>query len=118
MSRDLLGQQGAADATLDLKVALLVADPVVITTQTTGRQVLGVEARFGVETTGDAAQLVLQTENAGRTSGSHGTLGRVQRAHAADATTHGHLVEDDEQEGDHDNLGHLHFTIGWEKRLR
>jgi hypothetical protein len=118
MSRDLLGQQRAADATLDLEIALLVANPVLVTAEPTGRQALGVVRRVGVEATGDAAQLVLQVEDAGRTSGSHGTLGRVQRAHAADATTHGHLVEDDEQEGDHDNLGHLHFIIGWEKRLR
>jgi len=117
-SRDLLGQQGPTDATLNLKVALLAADPVVVTAQTTGRHVLGVVCRVWVEATGDATQLVLQTEDAGRARSSHGALGRVQHGHAADTATHGHLVEDDKQEGDHNNLGHLHFTLGWEKRLR
>jgi len=118
MSRDLLGQQGAADATLDLEIALLVANPVLVTAEPTGRQALGVVRRVGVKATGDAAQLVLQVEEATGASTRHGALDGVQCGHAAHAATHGHLEQNEEQEGDHDNLGHLHFIICWEKRLR
>ena len=99
-------------ATHDGIVALLVTDKVHVAAQTTGGQALAVECRILVKAAGDTVQLVLQLEQV--TWGARGRLG--DQVGVAARAREGDLEEDQEQEGNHDDLGPLHLLVGKEKR--
>ena len=119
---DSLAQQRAADATVDGVVALLVTHKVHVLAPATRCQRLGVVRRLGIEAAGGAADVVLQTENAGWTSGHTRAWGcREISTEPADATAQ-HLTQDDEEETDDDNVHHnlsrLHLLVCVEKKSK
>ena len=65
----LLGQERPANTGIDGKIALLIADVVLIATQTTRGQALGIVRRAGVEPAGGTLQGILQAEDASRAAG-------------------------------------------------
>ena len=116
----LLIQQRTTDATVNRVVTLLVTHKVHVLAPATWGQRLGVVRRLGVEAAGGAADVVLQTENAGWTSGHTRAWGcREISTKTANATAQ-HLTQDDKEETDNDNVHHelssLHLLVCMEKK--
>jgi hypothetical protein len=65
----LLGQERSANPRVNGKIALLVPNVVLIATQTTGGQALGIVGRAGVETAGGTFERVLQAKDASGATG-------------------------------------------------